>query len=176
MPLTFPSHAAAVVPLKLWRPRWFDGVALVIGSTAPDLPYAVHPYVPLDGHGWWALVWFCVPVTVIGSYLTRWAAPVVAACLPDGGPFHWRDYGVIGRSWYPWAVTAGCAWFGALTHRIWDTFTHGSIDATGQPIAALNDIAFAGLPWWHLLQYASTLLGAVAVAAMALHIPAGAGC
>jgi hypothetical protein len=38
MPLTFPSHAAAVVPLKLWRRRWFDGVALVIGSAAPNFP------------------------------------------------------------------------------------------------------------------------------------------
>ena len=36
MPATFPSHAAAVLPLKLWRPRWFDGVALVVGSMAPD--------------------------------------------------------------------------------------------------------------------------------------------
>ncbi|MFF5265545.1 DUF4184 family protein [Actinomadura viridis] len=41
VPLTFPSHAAAVMPLKFWRPRWFDGVALVVGSTAPDLPFAV---------------------------------------------------------------------------------------------------------------------------------------
>lgn len=35
VPLTFPSHAAAVMPLKPARPRWFDGVALVAGSTAP---------------------------------------------------------------------------------------------------------------------------------------------
>jgi hypothetical protein len=63
-----------------------------------------------------------------------------------------------------------CAWFGALTHRVWDTFTHGSIDTAGQPIAALNDVAFAGLPWWHVLQYTSTLLGALAVVAMAAHI------
>ncbi|WP_367319789.1 DUF4184 family protein [Streptomyces sp. HUAS ZL42] len=41
MPLTFPSHAAAVMPLKIRRPHWFDGVALVVGSTVPDLPYAV---------------------------------------------------------------------------------------------------------------------------------------
>jgi hypothetical protein len=27
MPATFPSHAAAALPLKLVRPRWFDGVA-----------------------------------------------------------------------------------------------------------------------------------------------------
>ena len=45
MPLTFPSHAAAVLPLKLWRPVRLDGVALVIGSTTPDLPYALSPWI-----------------------------------------------------------------------------------------------------------------------------------
>jgi len=43
VPLTFPSHAAAIAPLKLWRPRWFDGVALVVGSAAPDFGYALQP-------------------------------------------------------------------------------------------------------------------------------------
>ncbi|MFI9531412.1 DUF4184 family protein [Micromonospora rosaria] len=45
MPLTFPSHPAAIVPLKLSRPRWFDGTALIFGSMAPDLAYV------LDGSG-----------------------------------------------------------------------------------------------------------------------------
>jgi hypothetical protein len=31
VPMTFPTHPVAVLPLKLWRPRWFDGVALVLG-------------------------------------------------------------------------------------------------------------------------------------------------
>lgn len=39
MPLTFPSHLAPVLPLKLWRPHWFDGVALATGAVAPDVGY-----------------------------------------------------------------------------------------------------------------------------------------
>jgi hypothetical protein len=37
MPLTLPTHPIAVVPLKMWRPGWFDGVALVVGAVAPDV-------------------------------------------------------------------------------------------------------------------------------------------
>jgi len=64
MPATFPSHAAAVLPLKLWRPRWFDGVALVVGSMAPDLGYPLVGLVSLpDTHSAAGLL--------LGSVLTR---------------------------------------------------------------------------------------------------------
>lgn len=53
MPLTFPSHAAAVLPLKLLQPSRLDGVALVIGSTTPDLPYAFSPWITVNTHTWW---------------------------------------------------------------------------------------------------------------------------
>ena len=40
MPFTYFAHQAFVLPLKLARPRWFDGTALCIGSMAPDFAYA----------------------------------------------------------------------------------------------------------------------------------------
>lgn len=49
MPMTFPSYAAAVLPFKFARRRWFDGVALVIGSAAPDMPYSLAAAVRRDG-------------------------------------------------------------------------------------------------------------------------------
>ena len=68
MPATFPSHAAAVLPLKLWRPEHFDGVALVIGSAAPDLLYAMGrcrpPYT--FGHTWWGAL-ASVPATMLAT-------------------------------------------------------------------------------------------------------------
>jgi hypothetical protein len=58
MPLTLPTHPMAVVPLKLWRPSWFDGVALVVGSISPDLAYAADGYgVTIHSHAWHAPVW-----------------------------------------------------------------------------------------------------------------------
>ncbi len=90
MPLTFPSHPVAVIPLKLWRPTWFDGVALVLGSMAPDIAYA------LDGSGLpvWpfshepaGLLGWCLPVALAGAWTVRRAAPVMATHLPSGGWF-----------------------------------------------------------------------------------------
>ena len=78
MPMTFPSHAAAVLPFKFARRRWFDGVALVIGSAAPDFPYSIAPYAQYNAHTWLGLLVFCVPVTVLLTWLTRRAAPTVA--------------------------------------------------------------------------------------------------
>ena len=67
-------HPVAVLPLKLWRPRWFDGVALVLGSMAPDVAYA------FDGSGWpvWpfsheyaGLFGWCLPITLVGCWTVR---------------------------------------------------------------------------------------------------------
>ncbi|MBL7253029.1 DUF4184 family protein [Paractinoplanes lichenicola] len=122
MALTVPTHPLVAV-LKLWRPRWFDGVALVIGSMAPDLAYA------LDGSGWpvWKLshglrgfVLWCLPVTLLLTWLIRRAAPVVASHLPQAGPLALRDYGVLARGRYPLPVTCWSALIGAVSHLLLD--------------------------------------------------------
>jgi hypothetical protein len=101
VPLTFPSHAAAIAPLKLWRPLWFDGVALVVGSAAPDFAYALQPYVTIRAHRWWALIWFCVPATMVITRVVRAVAAEVAAHLTGV----WRDYRVLATSRHRWFVT-----------------------------------------------------------------------
>jgi hypothetical protein len=123
VPMTFPSHPLAVLPLKLWRPRWFDGVALVLGSAAPDLAYLVDgsglPVWPFS-HQPAGLVVFCLPLTLAGCRLVRRAAPVVAAHLPAGGPFALRDYGALGRSRPAWWITVLSALLGAASHLVLD--------------------------------------------------------
>src|SRR5215213_6378033 len=147
MPLTFPSHAAAVLPLKLWRRHWFDGVALVIGSAAPDFPYALDPYVHIRAHIWRGLVWFCVPVTMLLAALTRRAAPTVVAHLPS---HRWlRDYAALSARHHRWWVSAASAYVGALSHRLWDLVTHASIDRGTVRIAWLST-EVAGQPWWRV--------------------------
>lgn len=174
MPMTFPSHAAAVLPLKLWRRRWFDGVALVIGSAAPDFPYSLSPYRNYNAHTWSGLLLFCVPATIVLARLTRAAAPAVVTHLP-----RWRvldrfalpDYATLADRRYPLAVTAASAWLGALSHRLWDLVTHGASVARGTGrLTFLSAEAFAGQPWWRVLHYGSSILGGAAVLATALHI------
>jgi hypothetical protein len=125
VPLTFPSHPAAVIPLKVWRPCWFDGVALVVGSMAPDFAYVLDgsnlPVWPFS-HQLAGLVGWCLPITLAGAWAVRRAAPVIAAHLPSGGWLALRDYGAL-RAWgHRWWITASSALVGAASHLALDWF------------------------------------------------------
>lgn len=177
MPATIPSHPAAVLPLKLWRPRRFDGVALVVGSAAPDVVYAGALLVPpIHGHAWHAVVWWCLPVTLAIVAPLRWAAPYVAAHLPAGGWLALRDYGVLGRVRHPFLVTACSAMLGGASHVLWDAVTHPYVVAVHPflggmaTIDALRQTAVAGLPWWRVLHLLSEVSGTAVVVACAVHI------
>lgn len=178
MPATFPSHAAGALPLKLWRPRRFDGVALVAGSAAPDAYYALNGYLAVPPtHNPPGLFWFSLPVALLGTVLVRWAAPVVAAHLPARPAWlALPDYGVLGRVRHRWYVTAWSALLGAGTHVVWDGFTHNPDARHGWAAARVPGLAreaWAGTPWWLFLQHASTVVGAVVAVAVAVHIGRG---
>lgn len=173
MPATFPAHTAAVLGLKLWRPRRFDGVALVVGSTAPDLVYPLAGIVALpDTHSPAALLWFCLPVTLLVTWLIRRAAPTVAAHLPRRPAcLALRDYAVLGRVRHPWPVTAWSALLGGASHVVWDGLTHDPRgDWLSTRLAALQRDELFGLPWWTVVDQGSTLLGSLAVLAAAVHV------
>jgi hypothetical protein len=125
VPLTFPSHPVAVIPLKLWRPRWFDGVALVLGSMAPDFAYVLDgsglPVWPFS-HQLAGLVGWCLPIALAGTWAVRRAAPVIAVHLPPGGWLALRDYGSLGASRHRWWITASSALVGAGSHLALDWF------------------------------------------------------
>lgn len=125
MPLTVPTHPAAVLPLKLWRHRWFDGVALAVGSVAPDLAYPLDgsglPVWPLS-HQWRGLLLWCLPVTLVVVRLIRRAAPVLARNLPPLGPLVLRDYGSLGGRPHPWPFTWSSALLAAASHLLLDRF------------------------------------------------------
>jgi hypothetical protein len=171
VPLTLPTHPLAVAPLKLWRPRWFDGVGLTLGAIAPDLAYAADGYgVTIHSHAWHAPLWWAVPLTLILAPLVRWAAAPVAAHLPHGGPLALRDYGVLSRSTHRWWVTAWSAVLGAVTHILWDAVTHPTVDGGRVPLPALTSEAVAGQPWWLVISRLSDLVGFVLAAKLAVHI------
>jgi hypothetical protein len=123
MPATFPSHQAAVLGLKLWRPQWFDGVALGVGAAAPDVAYLFDgsglPVWPLS-HQWHGLLLWNLPVTLVLASLFRRASPVVAAHLPAGPMFALRDCGALAGVRHPWWVTWSSASLGAASHIVAD--------------------------------------------------------
>ena len=175
VPLTLPTHPLAVVPLKIWRPRWFDGVALVVGAVAPDIPYAIDGYgFVIRGHAWHAVLWWSVPLTLLAAALIRWSAPVVAAHLPGGdrdgagwlgfGGLALRDYGVLGTVRHRWWVSAGSAIIGAGSHLLWDLFTHPHYLESGW----IRTEPVAGWPWWMIMVRLSDLVGLVAGVALVI--------
>jgi hypothetical protein len=125
VPLTFPSHQAVVLPLKLWRPRWFDGVALCTGAAAPDVSYGFDGFgVTIRSHEPLAIFWWALPVALVGAWLLRLAAPTVAANLPADLPLvrglHVRDYAALRRNPHPWWITVTSALVGAVSHLLAD--------------------------------------------------------
>ena len=160
-----------MLPLKLWFPRGLDGVALAVGSAAPDFVYVIDGFgVSIRSHAWHSVLWWSVPTTLVISWLIRLGAPTVAAHLPSGGRFALRDYGTIGTHRYSVRVSAGCAAIGATSHLCWDSFTHASMDGGTVLFPILDTRVWPGMPLWHALQYVSSLVGVVVVVAMLARI------
>ncbi|GIJ74589.1 DUF4184 family protein [Virgisporangium ochraceum] len=171
MPLTLPTHPMAVLPLKVWRPRWFDGVALVVGAVAPDLPYAADGY-PLGfrAHAWLAPFWWAAPLALLCVPLVRWTAGRVAVHLPAAGPLRLRDYGVLALVRHRWWVTATSAALGAYSHILWDSVTHDTINHRPIPLRGLTSEAVPGWLWYEVLSKASNAVGLLAAVGLAVHM------
>jgi hypothetical protein len=125
VPLTFFAHQAPVVPLKLWRPRWFDGTALCLGAAAPDLAYPLGGWLSAESHTaigvlTWSLGWTLVACTL----MRRWVAPTAFAQAPDLGSFRLHSLRVLEWRRPPWWMTVSSALLGAASHVLIDAFTH----------------------------------------------------
>ncbi len=185
MPFTV-SHVAAVVPGYRWLSRWHVFSAAVIGSMVPDfgllLPLSFGRW---QTHSLSALFTFCLPVGLCAFWLTQLLIkPAVIEVLPD------RAYarlcaapaGAALRQLRGWLYAAAAIVLGALTHLVWDGFTHE--DARGvRMFPMLEDygpeVEGHALQLYRWLQYGSSVLGlAVVLAALWLwlrHAPASQG-
>ncbi len=127
MPFTI-SHAAVVLPFSRLLARWRLLSAVVIGAMVPDfglfVPWRVHRF---ETHSGVALFTFCLPV----GLMTYWAfqylikTPMLEV-LPDGAYARWRPFSspALIASVRQW-ILAGCGILaGAMTHLVWDAFTH----------------------------------------------------
>src|SRR3954467_3332296 len=62
MPFTYLAHQAPALALKRRWPRSFDGVALALGTMAPDWAYALAgSRLAFDAHSALGVVLFCTP-------------------------------------------------------------------------------------------------------------------
>lgn len=127
MPLTFPSHAAAVLPLMGKRTRFLPPVALVVGTCAPDFAYLFGHNGPAS-HVPQGIFTFCIPVGVLFYlWLELLVLPALAQTLPSflkldtASLLRPRGIPTTVKGWL-WVV--GAIAIGAATHLLWDGFTH----------------------------------------------------
>lgn len=164
MPVTFPAHQALVLPLKL---RWpgLDGVALCMGSAAPDLSYALlHTGWQFDAHYTWAVLWWGLTVTLL---LCWWLRRGLFAHAALWAPVAWQP-GLQRSAVRPWSLrNVGHTVFGAAigiaSHVGWDSFTHSSSPVSDR-IRILNRIVVTTpvpMTLARTLQYAGHTVGSV---------------
>lgn len=124
MPVTFFAHQAPLVPLKIYRPSWFDATALCAGSMIPDLMYAFTP-ADIDTNHWTIITTRGVPIALALTVLLRYVVvPVAAAHLPDVGPARLRSLAVVELRRPNPAITLLSAAIAVYSHALLDWFTH----------------------------------------------------
>ncbi len=162
MPFTV-SHVAAVLPLHAWSKARLPLSALMIGSMSPDFPY----FVPLAAvrftvHNLPGLFWFCLPVGVAAWWLfVRFLERPTLALIPE--PWRAGLPPPTHRISSSLAVRAAIGvLLGAVTHVVWDAFTHARtpvVEAIPALRRIIEPIAGLRLPLYELLQIASSALG-----------------
>ncbi len=167
MPFTFFAHQAVVLPLKLVRPRWFCGTALVFGSMAPDVEYFLRgrTYSGIS-HQMIGQVLFCLPLTLLMVWLFKRVMVLpLSMHAPSLGPFKLKEYAVLGAKepagYYKRAALS--ALIGSLSHVVWDHFTHvygfavRAFSVLRAPVFELSSGYVVKV--YKVLQHGSTLVG-----------------
>ncbi|MFI7014846.1 DUF4184 family protein [Streptomyces sp. NPDC050164] len=175
MPFTL-SHAAAVLPAVRTDGTGRGPLApavLVAGSFAPDMTYYAASVVSgamqfgdvthsfpgvftVDVLLAWALVWLWLLVREpLVALLPRARQGRVSALVRCGAPRARVRPSLVLR-WYVSAV------LGALTHVVWDAFTH--LDRWGMRLFPVLGREVAGSPLYWYLQYGGSAVAAVVIA------------
>jgi hypothetical protein len=183
MPFT-PAHALAAWPIARLAPR-LPLAAVVIGTWSPDFEYLLR-LAPTGrfGHSLPALFWFCVPLSLaVWVVFDRLIRPALSDLLGPalvGQPAEGQRATTTRTAARRLAWLALAAAGGALSHVIWDSFTHD----TGWAVARIPFLASpvgwhatGQMRWYKLLQHGSTVLGGVLLVGWMAHaisrVPAG---
>jgi hypothetical protein len=164
LPSSILSHQGIVLPLKIKYPEKFDGIALCVGSVAPDLPFIlsfflgsrINRYVLFHSVG--GLI-YTVPLSLLLVFLfNRFLLPIIAYVASKNrfGPisyllafFGFDDFGLVKsmRFSLTWLLKATYSVvIGIFSHFLLDLPTHGYIPYL-KPF-------FSGImPSWFLIEY-----------------------
>jgi hypothetical protein len=181
MPFTV-SHIAAVLPGHRLLSRAHVFSAAVIGSMVPDFGLLL-PIFPsrVETHSLLGLFTFCLPVGLIAYWLNLvLIKPAMLGIVPDGAYTRVRemDAAAPAASLGNWLYAALAILLGAITHLIWDAFTHEHAGGV-RMFPVLKDygpeVDGHTLQLYIWLQYGSSVVGLIVViAALVLwlkHVP-----
>jgi len=173
MPFTL-SHVAAIAPFSRPLARWRLLSAAVIGSMVPDFGL-FSPWRPtrFETHSVDGLFTFCLPVGLATYWLfQRMLRAPLFELLPPGAYSRWRDYAAPAdyRSARDWILAVFGLLAGAVSHLVWDAFTHEGARGL-RMIPALEDppvVEISGhrVGGVHLLQDANSLIGLIVLIAI----------
>jgi membrane-bound metal-dependent hydrolase YbcI (DUF457 family) len=159
MPFTV-SHAAAVLPLH--RYTKLPLTALMVGSMAPDFGYIFSYEASRQlTHSFAGLFVFCLPVGLfVWLFYVAILEKATITLLSDSWHTRFAHTDAITPSLVARAVIAIV--LGAVTHLLWDAFTHrGTFVTNAIPALLGRTPGFDWLPIYHLLHGLSSVLGLV---------------
>jgi len=174
MPFTI-SHTAVVLPFSRWLARWQLLSAATIGAMVPDFRIFFPGMPRVETHSLPALFTFCLPVGLITYWLfQRFIKSPILEVLPEGPYARWRPFAAEAniRSLRQWLLAGSGVLAGAVTHLVWDGFTHdGGRGVRMFPVLddSLIDIGSRHLPAVYVLQDLGSLIGLAAVLAMLVY-------
>jgi hypothetical protein len=166
------SHVAAVMPLYRPLSKAHVFTAAVIGSMVPDFGMLL-PRIPArwETHSLLGLFIFCLPVGLLTYWLTQiLIKPAVLETLPDHAYARLRSAEPAPSLSKPrtWLPVIGALLFGALTHLVWDNFTHENAHVVRAiPMLGFDGPDFIGHPMrlYRWLQLVSSIVGLIIVLA-----------
>lgn len=140
--------------------------AAIIGSMAPDFGLFISGDLPrYETHSLRALFDFCLPAGLLVYWLFELhVKPATWQVMPDRLFERWREDAAPApiKSIRQWLYASVGVLLGALTHLIWDGFTHEN--ARGVQLLPMLEglsIHFGGheFSWYRFLQHTSSVLG-----------------
>lgn len=167
MPFTV-SHIAAVIPGHRFLSRAHVFTAAVIGSMVPDFSLLIPQNTSRwSTHSVPGLFTFCLPVGLLAYWLTQLVIkPSMVEVLPNRASWRLQTSHVSVTDLHHWLAAAVALLLGAVTHLIWDTFTHENAHGVRMfPVLTDYGPEMAGhrVHIYRWLQYGSSVLGLIVV-------------
>jgi hypothetical protein len=166
VPFTF-SHPAAALPLRRLLGRFACLSALAIGSIAPDLSFIVPVGVArAQTHGLAGLILYCLPAGLL-TYLVFHQLLKLPLLRLFSLPLQEKLVLPATLPRAPWSAVCVSLLCGALTHIVWDAFTHPGtpvVQAIGVLDLTLASVGGYKVHVYSVLQHASSIAGLLLLA------------